>query len=160
MVVGEEMGEARCVAVGQRKVQREAGLEVGVFGDGGNLTMEVNRELQGGRGGMSDDGRQQQVECLKYDRGMVMAVEGDANVRMFLKGNEEYEYFYEGDSDGPKRRAQKASAAKSTMVHMMAYVGKHNATTLPSVCTNVEVYGSPPSLEYQPCYLCLRMPLC
>ena len=42
-----------------------------------------------------------------------MAVEGDADVRMFLKGNEEYEYFYVDDSDGPKRRAQKAGAAST-----------------------------------------------
>ena len=62
MVVGEEVGERRCAAVGQRKVQKEAGLEVGVFGDVGNLTMEVSRELRGGRGGMPDDGRRQQAE--------------------------------------------------------------------------------------------------
>jgi len=53
MVVGEEVGEVRCVAVGQRKVQREAGLEVGVFGDGGNLTMAVSVNCEGER-----------VECL------------------------------------------------------------------------------------------------
>ena len=59
MVVGKEVGEARWVAVGQRKVQREAGLGIGVFGDGENLTMEVSRELRWGRGGMFDDGRRQ-----------------------------------------------------------------------------------------------------
>jgi len=42
---------------------------------------------------------------LKYDRGIVMAVKGDADVRMFLKGNEEHGYFYVDDSDGPMRRA-------------------------------------------------------
>ncbi|KAJ8436492.1 hypothetical protein Cgig2_000477 [Carnegiea gigantea] len=31
---------------------------------------------------------------LKYDRGLVMALEGDADVRMFFKGNDEHEYFY------------------------------------------------------------------
>ena len=42
---------------------------------------------------------------LKYDQRMVMAVEGDANVRMFLKGNDEHMYFYVGDTNGSKRRA-------------------------------------------------------
>ena len=31
---------------------------------------------------------------LKYDRGLVMALEGAADVMMFFKGNDEYEYFY------------------------------------------------------------------
>jgi len=48
---------------------------------------------------------------LKYDQGLVMALEGDANVRMFFKGNEEHEYFYVGESDGPKRRAEKVGAS-------------------------------------------------
>ncbi|KAJ8446366.1 LOW QUALITY PROTEIN: hypothetical protein Cgig2_019259 [Carnegiea gigantea] len=30
---------------------------------------------------------------LKYDRGLVMALEGDADVRMFFKGNDEHGYF-------------------------------------------------------------------
>ena len=40
-----------------------------------------------------------------------MAVEGEADVRMFLKGNDKHGYFYMGDSDGPNRRAQKAGAS-------------------------------------------------
>ncbi|KAJ8428661.1 hypothetical protein Cgig2_006282 [Carnegiea gigantea] len=48
---------------------------------------------------------------LKYDQGMVMAVEGDANVRMFLKGNDKHGSFYVAESDGLKRHAQKASAS-------------------------------------------------
>ena len=44
---------------------------------------------------------------LKYDRGMVMEVEGDAEVRMFLKGNDKHRYLCVGDSDEPKKRAQK-----------------------------------------------------
>jgi len=35
---------------------------------------------------------------LKYDRGVVMAIEGDAAMRMFLKENDKYGYFYVGDS--------------------------------------------------------------
>ena len=46
---------------------------------------------------------------LKYDQAMVMELEGDGDVRMFLKGNDERGYLYVGDSDGPKRHAQKAT---------------------------------------------------
>jgi len=37
-----------------------------------------------------------------------MELEGDGDVRMFLKGNDEHEYLYVGESDGPKRLTQKA----------------------------------------------------
>ncbi|KAJ8428563.1 hypothetical protein Cgig2_000427 [Carnegiea gigantea] len=46
---------------------------------------------------------------LKYNRGMVMELEGDGDLRMFLKGNDEHGYLYVGDNDGPKRCAQKAT---------------------------------------------------
>ncbi|KAJ8444413.1 hypothetical protein Cgig2_005935 [Carnegiea gigantea] len=45
---------------------------------------------------------------LKYEQGMVMELEGDGDLRMFLKGNAERGYLHVGDSDRPKRRAQKA----------------------------------------------------
>jgi len=45
---------------------------------------------------------------LKYDRGMVMALEGDGDLRMFLKGNDEHGYLYV-DSDRSKRPAQKVA---------------------------------------------------
>ena len=38
-----------------------------------------------------------------------MNLEGEGNLRMFLKGNDEREYLYVGDNDGPKRCAQKAT---------------------------------------------------
>ena len=41
----------------------------------------------------------------------MMAVEGDADMRMFFKGNEEHGYLYVGGNDGPTRRAYKAGAA-------------------------------------------------
>jgi len=41
-----------------------------------------------------------------------MALEGDADVRMFLKGNDEHRNFYVGESDGPKRRVEKAGASR------------------------------------------------
>jgi len=34
-----------------------------------------------------------------------MELEGDGDVRIFLKGNDEHGYLYVGKSDGPKRRA-------------------------------------------------------
>jgi len=43
---------------------------------------------------------------LKYDRGMVMELEGDGDVRMFMKGNDKHRYLYVGESDGPKRRTE------------------------------------------------------
>ncbi|KAJ8429402.1 hypothetical protein Cgig2_025589 [Carnegiea gigantea] len=49
------------------------------------------------------------VESLKYDREMVMELEVDGDVRMFLKGSDEHGYLYVGESDGPKRRTQKAT---------------------------------------------------
>ncbi|KAJ8430488.1 hypothetical protein Cgig2_004681 [Carnegiea gigantea] len=44
---------------------------------------------------------------LKYDRGMGIELEGDGDVRIFLKENDEHGYLYVGDSDGTKRRTQK-----------------------------------------------------
>jgi len=49
---------------------------------------------------------------LKYDRRMVVAVEANSDVRMFLKGNDEHRYFYVGESDGPKRHAEKVGASR------------------------------------------------
>ncbi|KAJ8437291.1 hypothetical protein Cgig2_006395 [Carnegiea gigantea] len=46
---------------------------------------------------------------LKYNQGMVMELEGNGDVRMFVKGNDKYGYLYMGHSDGPKRHAQKAT---------------------------------------------------
>ncbi|KAJ8424121.1 hypothetical protein Cgig2_009705 [Carnegiea gigantea] len=46
---------------------------------------------------------------LNYDRGMVMELEGDGDVRMFMKGNDEYEYLYVGESNRLKRRTVKAT---------------------------------------------------
>ncbi|KAJ8445601.1 hypothetical protein Cgig2_018542 [Carnegiea gigantea] len=61
--------------------------------------------------GMEEVRRMKLWYNLKYDRRMVMAVEGDADVRMFFKGNEKCEYFYMGESDEPKRQAQKEGAS-------------------------------------------------
>ena len=38
-----------------------------------------------------------------------MELEGDDDVRMFMKGNDEHGYLYVGESDGPKRRTEKAT---------------------------------------------------
>jgi len=57
---------------------------------------------------------------LKYDRGMVMELERDGDLRMFLKGNDERWYLYVGDNNGPKRRAQKQ---RGVMI-MASFVGE------------------------------------
>ena len=43
-------------------MQREARLKLGVFGDSGNLTLKVSREVGGGRVWMSDVGRRLQAD--------------------------------------------------------------------------------------------------
>jgi len=50
---------------------------------------------------------------LKYDQGLVMALEGDADVRMFFKGNDEHGYFYVGDGNGPRRRPEQTCVARA-----------------------------------------------
>ena len=42
-----------------------------------------------------------------------MELEGDGDVRMFLKGTDKHGYLYVGDSDGPNRRAQKATRSSN-----------------------------------------------
>jgi len=46
---------------------------------------------------------------LKYNLGMVMELQGDDDLKMFLKGNDEHGYLYVGDNDGPNKRVQKAT---------------------------------------------------
>jgi len=41
-----------------------------------------------------------------------MEMEGDADVRMFLKGNNEHGYLYVGNNDRPKKYTQKAIASR------------------------------------------------
>lgn len=48
---------------------------------------------------------------LKYDGQMLMAIEGDENVRMIFKGNDVHCYLYVGGNDDPRRRAQKGVVA-------------------------------------------------
>ena len=54
---------------------------------------------------------------LKYDRGLAMALEGEADVRMFFKGNEEHGYLFVGDSHGPRRRQEQRCAARGGEMH-------------------------------------------
>ncbi|KAJ8443291.1 hypothetical protein Cgig2_015769 [Carnegiea gigantea] len=56
---------------------------------------------------------------LKYDWGMVMELEGDGDVRMFMKGNDEHGYLYVGESNGLKRRTVKATqTCEEGVVHV------------------------------------------
>ena len=54
---------------------------------------------------------------LKYDRELVMALEGEADVRMFFKGNEEHGYLFVGDSNGRRRRQEQPCAARGGETH-------------------------------------------
>ncbi|KAJ8437780.1 hypothetical protein Cgig2_024084 [Carnegiea gigantea] len=69
---------------------------------------------------------------LKYDRQMVMAVEGDADVRMFLKGNDEHRYFYVGESDGPKRRAEKVGVSREGRTRSVCFKIEENLAPISS----------------------------
>ena len=44
--------------------------------------------------------------CLKYDKGMLVAVDGDSDLKVIFKGNDEHGYMYVAGNDGPVRRAQ------------------------------------------------------
>ncbi|KAJ8445203.1 LOW QUALITY PROTEIN: hypothetical protein Cgig2_024409 [Carnegiea gigantea] len=57
---------------------------------------------------------------LKYDRGMVMELEGDGDVRMFLKGNDEHGYLYRAKVMG-RRGAHKRQRGP---VIMASFVGE------------------------------------
>ena len=46
---------------------------------------------------------------LKYDRGMVMELEADGDVRTFMKWDDEHGYLYVGENNGLKRCTQKAT---------------------------------------------------
>ena len=42
---------------------------------------------------------------LKYDREMLMAIEGDSNMKVIFKGNDEHGHMYVTENGGPVRRA-------------------------------------------------------
>jgi len=46
---------------------------------------------------------------FKVRPGDGMKLEGDGDVRIFLKGNDKHRYLYMGESDEPKRRTKKAT---------------------------------------------------
>ena len=43
---------------------------------------------------------------LKYDREMLLPIEGDTDVQMMFKGNDEYGYLFVGGKDGPLQQEQ------------------------------------------------------
>ncbi|KAJ8439630.1 hypothetical protein Cgig2_021006 [Carnegiea gigantea] len=47
---------------------------------------------------------------LKYDREMLVAVEGDSDMKAIFKGNNEHGYMYVTENGGPVRRAQEKGA--------------------------------------------------
>jgi len=47
------------------------------------------------------------THSLKYDRNMIMAVEGDTDVRMMFKGNDEHSYVYVCNKESVVSRVSK-----------------------------------------------------
>ncbi|KAJ8420184.1 LOW QUALITY PROTEIN: hypothetical protein Cgig2_013364 [Carnegiea gigantea] len=73
----------------------------------------------------SDLSEQKLWYSLKYDTQMLTAVEGDTDVRIIFKGNDEHDYLYVGGNIGLMRRAQKSVAYvkdEYTLVMMAWYV--------------------------------------
>ncbi|KAJ8428623.1 hypothetical protein Cgig2_015741 [Carnegiea gigantea] len=50
------------------------------------------------------------TNILKYDREMLVAVEGDSNVKVIFKGNDEHGHLYVAGNGGPTRQAQESAA--------------------------------------------------
>ncbi|KAJ8428909.1 hypothetical protein Cgig2_011651 [Carnegiea gigantea] len=48
--------------------------------------------------------------CLKYDRVMLVAAEGDSDIKVIFKGNDEHGYMYVIGNSSPVRRAQERGA--------------------------------------------------
>ncbi|KAJ8436383.1 hypothetical protein Cgig2_032204 [Carnegiea gigantea] len=47
---------------------------------------------------------------LKYDREMLLAVEGDTDMKMIFKGNDEHDYLYVSRNKGPLRQGEESVA--------------------------------------------------
>ena len=58
----------------------------------------------------SDLSEQKIWYSLKYNSQMLVAVEGDMDVRIVFKVNYEHMYWYAGCNNGPRKRAQKTGA--------------------------------------------------
>ncbi|KAJ8425202.1 hypothetical protein Cgig2_000551 [Carnegiea gigantea] len=63
--------------------------------------MKMVREMTG-----SDMLEEKLWHSLKYDREMLVAVEGDNDKKVIFKGNDEHGYMYVARNGGPVRRAQ------------------------------------------------------
>ncbi|KAJ8434108.1 hypothetical protein Cgig2_005787 [Carnegiea gigantea] len=88
---------------GDRKVTYEGGLRkcmVVKEGMGIEELIRMVREMIG-----SDMSEEKLWYSLKYDREMLVAVEGDSDVKAIFKGNDEHGYMYIARNGGPVRRA-------------------------------------------------------
>ncbi|KAJ8436478.1 hypothetical protein Cgig2_000463 [Carnegiea gigantea] len=82
---------------------------------GGSRKCIVVKEGTGHRGG-AENGNGDYMH-LKNDRQMLMTVEGDMDMRMVFKGNEEHGYLYVGENDRLTRRGHKDGAACEGCTH-------------------------------------------
>ena len=62
--------------------------------------------------------RAKTIYSLKYDRQMLIAVEGDMNAKIIFKGNDEHGCLYVGGKDGPMRRVQKGVVVCLSLIHI------------------------------------------
>jgi len=65
----------------------------------------------------SDFSKQKVLYNLKSGQTMLMPVEGDADVRMIFKGNDEHDSLYMGGVNGPRRRVRRAAAECEGRMH-------------------------------------------
>ncbi|KAJ8443227.1 hypothetical protein Cgig2_017220 [Carnegiea gigantea] len=129
-------------------VRGEAGLEIGVLGNGRYVTVKVSRELGGGRvenPTLVDDYKQIGNNRITYMGGSKKCIEvkermeleelrGGVDVRIVFKGNDEHGYLYVGGNHVLKRQAQKAGASCErqtyTYDHGVVYtISGRNGTT-------------------------------
>ncbi|KAJ8450566.1 hypothetical protein Cgig2_020203 [Carnegiea gigantea] len=93
---------------GDEKVTYEGGSRKCMMvkeGMGVEELMKMVREMTG-----SDMSDEKLWYSLKYDRKMLVAVEGDSDVKVIFKGNNEHRYMYVAGNSGPVKRAQDRAA--------------------------------------------------
>ncbi|KAJ8435246.1 hypothetical protein Cgig2_005298 [Carnegiea gigantea] len=66
--------------------------------------MKMVREITG-----TDMSKKKLWYSLKYDREMLVVVEGDSDVKVIFKGNDKHGYLYVAGNSGPMRRAQEST---------------------------------------------------
>ncbi|KAJ8436084.1 hypothetical protein Cgig2_000986 [Carnegiea gigantea] len=93
---------------GDEKVVYEAGSRKCIVVKEGMEVEEVMKMVKEIRG--ADMSEEKLWYSLKYDREMLVAVEGDNDVKIIFKGNDEHGYLYVARNGGPMRQARESVA--------------------------------------------------